>query len=93
MTPRTRAQVLDDLAGLLRDFDGREYSGDIGPRTRFFTDLGFGSIDAVVLGERVEELYGRKFPFNQFLAELGRRGARDLEIGELAAFLERELST
>jgi hypothetical protein len=92
MSPPTRDQILDDLAGMLRDFHGREYSGDIGAEALFFADLGFGAIDAVVLGETLEAFYGRKFPFSQFLADLGRRGARDLRLGELAAFLEREMA-
>jgi acyl carrier protein len=88
MTPD---RILADLADLLRDFQGREYSDVIGRRTRFFGDLGFASIDAVVLGEALEKRYGRKLPFNQLLAELGQRQAEDLEVGELADFLSRHL--
>jgi len=87
MTPRTPEALLADLADLLRNFQGREYSGAIDRRTRFFSDLGFASIDAVVLGEELERRYGRKFPYNQLLAELGRRQAEDIEVGELADFL------
>ena len=87
-----RDQVLGDLADILRNFHGREFSGEIGPRTRFFADLGLASIDAVVLGETIEEHYGRKIAFNDFMADLGRRAVRDIALGELAAFLERELN-
>jgi acyl carrier protein len=82
-------QILADLAQILRQFNGREYSGPLGPETLFFGDLGMASIDAVVLAETLEEHYGRKFPFQQFLSELGHLGARDLELGRLAAFLHR----
>jgi acyl carrier protein len=92
MSTVARTQVLNDLAGILRNFHGYEYSGEIGPETRFFADLGLASIDAVVLGETIEEHYGRKFPFNQFMADLGRRAVRDIEIGELADFLVRHLN-
>jgi len=44
------SEILADVARLLGDFGGRQYSGAIGPETRFFGDLGLASIDAVVLG-------------------------------------------
>jgi acyl carrier protein len=92
MSPVTHEKILSDLAGILRDFHGHEYSGPIGPDTRFFGDLGLASIDAVVLGETIEEHYRRKIPFNQFLAELGQRAVRDIELGELVAFLHQHLN-
>jgi acyl carrier protein len=92
MSAVTREQILADLAGMLRNFHGYEYSGEIGPKTHFFADLGLASIDAVVLGETIEEQFGRKFPFNQFMADLGRRPVRDIEIGDLADFLVRHLN-
>ena len=82
-------ELLDDLADLLRHFGGREYSGPIGPATCFFADLGFTSIDAVLLGETLEQRYQRKFPFYEFLAEMREQGALDLEVGQLAEFLKR----
>jgi acyl carrier protein len=92
MTARSPQAILHDLAGLLRDFDGREYSGTIDRGTRFFGDLGLASIDAVVLGEKLERLYAMKLPFHRLLADMGRRGAEDLELGELADFLHAHLS-
>jgi acyl carrier protein len=91
MSGSTREQVLADLADLLRNFNGREYSGDIGPETLFFSDLGMMSIDAVVLAETLEQRYGRRFPFPKFLAGLAERGAQDLSVGELAEFLAQNL--
>ena len=88
----TEPEILDDLARVFADFQGREYSGPIGPETRFFADLGLASIDAVVLGEALQAHYGRALPFAELLADLGRRADRDLRIGELAAFLHRHLS-
>jgi acyl carrier protein len=92
MNRPTTEQVLGDLAEILRDFNGREYSEKIGPRTLFFGDLAMVSIDAVVLAERLEERYRRKLPFNTFLAEVGKQGVRDIELGELADFLCRHLT-
>jgi acyl carrier protein len=91
MSAPSLQQVLDHLAALLRCFNGREYSGDIGPETLFFADLGMMSIDAVVLGEALEQHYGQRFPFPQFLAQLQQCGAEDLALGELAEFLHRNL--
>jgi acyl carrier protein len=92
MMPHSRAEILDDLSTLLGDFNGREYSGPIGPETRFFADLGLASIDAVVLGERLQSRYERSLPFGELMAELGRRTDRDLSVGELTDFLQHHLS-
>jgi acyl carrier protein len=78
------ADVLNLLSGLASDW---EYSGEIKPETYLFADLGFESIDAVVLASHVQEHYKRKFPFPEFLAELGRREVKDLTIGELVDFV------
>jgi acyl carrier protein len=83
--------ILHDVEGLLRNFHGREYSGPIDRETRFFGDLGLASIDAVVLGESLESLYGRKLPFGDLMAALGARADRDLSIGELVDFLHTHL--
>jgi acyl carrier protein len=90
--PKSYDEIIADLQGILRNFEDREYSGPIGPETLFFGDLGFASIEAVILGERLEEHYGQKIPFNKFLAELMQSGAEDIAVGKLAEFLERELS-
>lgn len=87
MSATDETVILDDLGRLLGDFQGREYSGAIGPETRFFADLGLASIDAVVLGETLQAHYGRPLPFGELLAELGRRTDRDLTVGELTRFL------
>ena len=87
----TSAEILSDLQGLLANFQGREYSGEINRDTRFFDDLAFVSIDAVVLGETLQEMYGKPLPFPQFLAAAAERGAEDLEVGELADFLAENL--
>ena len=77
------------LQAVFRDALGVDPVAPIEPGTRFFADLGLASIDAVVLGEAIQEHLGRSLPFDQFLAELGQREERDLTIGELISFLER----
>lgn len=92
MTPHPSERRLAELMALLSNFQGREYSGVIDRHTRFFADLGFASIDAVVLGEALEQHYGRKLAFNELLADLGRQQAEDLEVGQLADFLAQQLA-
>jgi hypothetical protein len=36
-------------------------------------------------------LYGRRFPFHEFIADLRQRNVDDIEVGELAAFLHKHL--
>jgi acyl carrier protein len=93
MPSLTQEQIMADLASMLGNFHGHEYSGAIGPRTMFFGELGLASIDAVVLGESIEEHYGRKIPYNEYMADLGRRAVRDIELGELVYFLHRHLTS
>jgi acyl carrier protein len=59
--------------------------------TRFFADLGLASIDAVVLSEALQKHYDRSLPFNDLMAEIGRRTDRDISIGELVSFLSANL--
>ncbi len=88
----TLERILHDMQVLLRDFNGKEYSEDIGPETLLFADLGLVSIDAVILAERLEQLYQRQFPFNQFLAALRRERASDIELKRLITFLYDEMN-
>lgn len=87
MSQPTHASIKADVAKILSNFEGREFSDEIGPETRFFADLGLASIDAVVLGEKLQDFYGRPLPFGDLMADLGRRTDRDLRIGELVDFL------
>jgi acyl carrier protein len=92
MTEEAPQSVFDDLVCILRKIPGREYFGEIDRRTRFFDDLEMVSIDAVVLGEKLEQRYGFRFPFNELLADLRNRQVEDLEVGELADFIHFHLS-
>ena len=93
MGTKTADEILGDLSTLLSDFQGREYSGEIGPSTLFFEDLGFASIDAVVLGETLETMYQQKIPFNKFLISLRQQQVQDIEVGRLAEFLSEHLAS
>ena len=88
---RTRAEILRDVSSVLADHLGVAPTTAIDESTRFFADLGLASIDAVVLGEAIQQHYGRPLPFDELMAEIGRRTDRDLSIGELVAFLNKHL--
>jgi acyl carrier protein len=86
---RSAEQLYADLANVVATaFPDRDVSSPIGPDTKVFADIGLASIELVVLGERLEQFYGRKLPYGPFLAGLRNRGAEDLELGELVAFLQ-----
>lgn len=91
MTVVSEVQILADLTAMLRDFEGREYSGPIGAETWFFADMGFASIDAVVLAETLSEKYALSIPLHQLMAKAAESGKEDLTLGELASLIHAEL--
>ena len=82
-------QVLAELAAVVsRTFPDRDFPEvDLGSRA--FSDLGLASIDLVVLAEQLEVNFGRKLPFGAFLKTLRDRGADDVSLGDLVAFLQQ----
>ena len=83
-----RDYVLRTLEELSRDW---EYSREITEETGLFADLGFESLDAVVLGTSIQEHYQQPMPFAELLADIGQREVRELTIGELVSFIERHV--
>ena len=82
-------EVLDGVLEILRELSGDwEYDGEITPDTHFLADLGLESLDIVVLGTLIQQLYGR-LPFAEYLEELGQRpiAERDVTVAELVAFV------
>lgn len=92
MTTLTRDEVEARLTSVLVNFEGREYSGAVDANTQLFGDLGFSSIEVVLLGEKLEAEFHARFPFHTLLREVSERGGEDLSIGELAEFLLRCLA-
>lgn len=80
--------VCNLLGQLARDWD---YSQAIGPDTRLFADLGFESLEAVIVGTAIQEHYQREMPFAELLADVGQREIRDLTIGELVEFVDKHV--
>ena len=82
-------QVLAELAAVVsRTFPDRDFP-EVDLESRAFSDLGLASIDLVVLAEQLEVQVGRKFPFGAFLKTLRDRGADDVSLGDLVAFLQQ----
>jgi acyl carrier protein len=85
-------QIMDDILGMLSQLSKDwEYSGDITPDTLLFEDLGFESLDIVVLGTTIQEKYHKMMPFSEFLSDLGQREVKDLSVGELVSFVGEQL--
>jgi acyl carrier protein len=82
-------EVLDAVLDLLNELSGDwEYDGEIGRDTYFLADLGFESLDIVVLSTLIQQRYGR-LPFAEYLEELGQRPVeeRDVSVVELVEFV------
>lgn len=88
---RTSDELLATLADVVRaTFPDRDFP-DPDAGTRVFADLGLASIELVVLAERLDSHFGKRLPFGAFLKGLRDRGADDIEIGELVAFLQKHV--
>jgi len=88
----SRDQIMSDVLGLLRTLaDDWEYTGEITPQTRFFADMGLGSLDVVVLGTAVQEHYKQVLPFAELFARVGQRTMPDIPVGEWVDFIHQHL--
>jgi len=87
----SRREILDYLlqkmGELTADWD---YPDPVRPESLLFTELGFESLDAVVLCTAIQEHYQTPMPFAELLAEIGQQ-QRDLSIKELADFVDTHL--
>ncbi len=87
----SRQEILDyllqKLGELTEDWD---YPDPVRPESLLFTELGFESLDAVVLCTAIQEHYQTPMPFAELLAEIGQH-QRDLSINELSDFVNTHL--
>jgi phosphopantetheinyl transferase/acyl carrier protein len=79
--------LLQKMGELTEDWD---YPDPVHPESRLFTELGFESLDAVVLCTAIQEHYHTPMPFAELLAEIGQQ-QRDLSIKELTDFVDTHL--
>ena len=93
MTAEDKESIFRTVTGMIVKMLGDwEYSGEIRLDTLLVSDLGFESLDIVVLGETIQKHYARNLPFTQFYAELGQLEARDIRVGEFVEFICQHLN-
>lgn len=86
--------VLADVAGMLRimlDEDGLE-DIEVAMDTRFTDDLELESIDLVTLAGTLQDRYGQKVNFAEFVADLELDEIIGLTVGQLVRYIVRCLS-
>lgn len=89
---RTKQEIMNEVLNLLTQLASDwEFEGEIGAETRLFSDLGFQSLDAVVLGNSLQERLGRPIPYGELLIEIGQRPFNDVTVGEWVDFTWRHL--
>jgi len=89
---KSREEILKDVLNLLEQLaQDWDYQATVNEGTRIFGDLGFESLDAVVLGTAIQEHYKQQMPFAGLLAEIGQREVRDLSVAELVDFIHSHL--
>lgn len=90
----TRTEVWDATTRLLRQLaEDWDYGGEITEETLLFSELGFQSLDAVVLGNTLQERFASPIPFADLLVDLGQRTVNDVTVGEWVDFTYRFLLT
>jgi acyl carrier protein len=87
--PAVLAEIADLLRGLLDEY-GLDDVG-IGMDTRFHDDLELESIDLVTLAGRLEERYGSRVNFAEFIAELDLEEIITLTVGRLVDYVAAAL--
>lgn len=89
----SRESILAAVLAILEKMDEEgTFDCEIGLDTWLVADLGLESIDVVVLGTEVQERFGAAMPFAEFLAEVGQREVRDLQVREFVEFVYRSLN-
>jgi acyl carrier protein len=90
---KTRAEIQADMFQLLQEMlEDMDYEGELTEMTTFLDDLGFESLDVVIMANTLQERYGQTFPFAEYFAEIGERESRDVTVGEWIDFLYEHLS-
>jgi acyl carrier protein len=89
--PTVLADLLRLLADITQDWD-LEFDGGLSPDTMLVVDLGFESIDMVMLIEEIQRHFGRNdIPFEKLLI-VNEQYVDDVQVGTLASFVHRHLA-
>jgi acyl carrier protein len=82
----SKAEVQEYILQKLQEISSDSgYDSEIGLDSLLFTELGFESLDAVVLGVAIQTHFDRPMAFAALFGELGQ-SQRDLSIRELIEF-------
>jgi acyl carrier protein len=96
---RDEQAVLADIAAMLADVLDEGGLGavlvdtEITMATTFRDDLDLESIDLVALGGRLDEKYGERINFAEFIAELDLEEIIALSVGELVEYILSRLGS
>lgn len=85
------SDTLRNLDEIVRDLKDGKVPAVIDRQTMLFADLNLESIDLVMLNELIEQKYQTRFPFQDFMAELGRQNQRDISLGQFVDFIDEHL--
>lgn len=91
MTERYETIRQDTITLLQQVAEDWDYDEPITEDTYLVADLGFESLDVVILGTKMQDHYGHVLPFNDLFAEIGQREIKDLTLGEWVSFIDRHL--
>lgn len=91
MIEQSEARILADVAQIVRDVIGEEWSTDVPIEmdTSFSRDLELESIEFVALAERVRARYGAGVDFAGWLASMDLEQILALRVGQLVELIVR----
>lgn len=92
-TAAESCQNLADLAEIVTDLKDGQVPDVLNRNTMLFADLNLESIDLVMLNELIERKYECNFPFQDFMADLGRQNLRDISMGQFVDFIKAHLKS
>ena len=83
------ARVFELLNQLANDWD---YGQEINLDSYLFIDLGFQSLEAVILGNELQERFDQPIPYADLLEEIGTRENKDITVREWIDFTYKFLN-
>lgn len=84
---KTKTEIQEMIFALLTQLaEDWEYSEEITTETYLFSELGFQSLDAVILGNSLQEQLDQPIPYSDLLIDIGQRSLQDVTIGEWVDF-------
>jgi len=86
---RATRDILNTVAGFIREVIGEEYIDDIEiePETTFADDLEMESIEIVEFAEKIRDYYGETVDFAQWISGMELDDIINLSVGEVVDYL------